>query len=44
MCNIFIEEEHITGYYQNDTRISVHSGTRDTQGVESGNHVGWPRI
>ena len=34
----------MTGYHQDNIGIPTHSSTRDTQEVESGNHIGWPKI
>ena len=31
----------MTRHYQNDTKIPTYSSTRDTQGVEDSNHLGW---
>jgi len=39
-----IEEECMTRYYQDYFGISAYSSTRNAQGMESGNHIGWPRI
>ena len=39
-----LKKECTTRYYQDYFGISVHSSTRNAQGMESGNHIGWPRI
>ena len=34
----------MTRYHQNDTGVSTHSNARDTQRVESGDHISRTRI
>ena len=34
----------MTRHYQDDTGILTYCGTRDTQGVEDGDHLSWTRI
>jgi len=40
----FAEEECITRYHQDNIGISAHYSIRITQRIESGNHIGWPRV